>query len=132
MRALISKLLALPMSVALLAMAACSGSAVVTLTATPSSDTFVAYRVGLTSVQLVSSGGKPGLMILPASTTVDFTKLLDLSEVLGAPGVAKGTYNGAVITLDYSAAQIIYDDGSLDGVALTPVGANGNALGLVA
>jgi hypothetical protein len=133
MRALISKLLALPIGVALLAMAACSGSAaVVTLTATPSSDRFVAYRVGLASVQLTKSGSKVGVMVLPAETTVDFTKLFDLSEVLGVPGVAKGTYTGALITLDYSAAQIIYDDGSLDGVALTPVDANGRALGLVA
>jgi hypothetical protein len=132
MRALISKLLALPMGVALLAMAACSGSAaVVTLTATPSSDSFVAYRVGLASVQLTKSGSKVGVPVLPAETTVDFTKLFDFSEVLGVPGVAKGSYTGALITLDYSAAQIIYDDGSLDGVALTPVDAKGKALGLV-
>lgn len=132
MRPLISKLLALPMGVALLAMAACSGSAaVVTLTATPSSDNFVAYRVGLASVQLTKSGRKVGVVVLPAETTVDFTKLFDFSEVLGVPGVAKGTYTGALITLDYSAAKIIYDDGSLDGLELTPVDANGRALGLV-
>jgi hypothetical protein len=116
---------------ALLAMAACSGSAVVTLTATPSSDPFVAYRVALASLQLQTSSGKTSLTVVPTETTVDFTKLLDLSEVLGAPAVAKGTYTGAVITLDYSAAQIIYDDGSLDGIELTPVGTNGKALGLV-
>jgi hypothetical protein len=132
MRASILKLLAVPISLVLLAMAACSGSAVVTLTATPSSDRYVAYRVGLASIRLLTSGGKPGPTILPAETTVDFTSLFDLSEVLGAPGVAKGTYTGALITLDYSAAQIIYDDGSLDGVALTPVDANGKALGLIA
>jgi hypothetical protein len=131
MRGSISRLLAVPLISVLLAMGACGGSAVVTLTATPSSDTFVTYRVGLASVRLQTSSGKTGLMVLPAATTVDFTKLLDLSEVVGAPAVAKGTYTGAVITLDYSAAVIIYDDGSLDGVALTPVGANGKALGLV-
>jgi hypothetical protein len=126
-----SKLLALPVSVALLTMAACGGSAVVTtLTATPSSDSFVAYRVGLASVQLTKSG-KAGSMVLPAETTVDFTKLLDVSELLGVPGVVKGTFTGALVTLDYSAAQIIYDDGSLNGVALTPVDAKGKALGLV-
>jgi hypothetical protein len=131
MRALISKLLALPVSVALLTMAACGGSAVVTtLTATPSSDSFIAYRVGLASVQLTKSG-KAGSMVLPTETAVDFTKLFDFSEVLGVPGVVKGTYTGALITLDYSAAQIIYDDGSLEGVALTPVDAKGKALGLV-
>jgi hypothetical protein len=131
MRDFISKLLAMPLILALLAMAACSGSTVVTLTATPSSDPFMTYRVGVASIQLRTSSGKPSLMILPAETTVDFTKVTDLSEVLGAPTVPKGTYAGAEITLDYSTAQIIYDDGSLDGVALAPVDASGKALGLV-
>jgi hypothetical protein len=132
MQGLYSRLLAVPFCLALLAVAACSGSSiVVTLTATPSSDNFVAYRVALASVQLQTSGGKAGLTIVPTETTVDFTKLLDFSEVLGAPSVAKGTYTGAVITLDYSAAQIIYDDGSLNGIELAPVDARGRALGLV-
>ncbi|HEY0802616.1 MAG TPA: hypothetical protein VGD54_17400, partial [Steroidobacteraceae bacterium] len=114
MRGLFSRLFAVPLGLVLLAMAACGGSsAVVTLTATPSSDTFRAYRVGLLSVQLQKSNGKSAVMVLPTETTVDLTKLIDLSEVLGAPAIAKGTYTRAVITLDYSAAQIIYDDGSL-------------------
>ncbi|MEO7207855.1 MAG: hypothetical protein ABI356_14525 [Steroidobacteraceae bacterium] len=126
-----SRLFEVPLFAALLAISACSGSTVVTLTATPSSDPFVAYRVGVASIQLRTSSGKPSLMILPAETTVDFIKVTDLSEVLGAPTVPKGTYAGAEITLDYSTAQIIYDDGSLDGVALAPVDASGKALGLV-
>lgn len=130
MRDLNSKLFAVPLMLALLALAACSGSTVVTLTATPSSDPFVTYRVGVASIQLRTSSGKPSLMILPAETTVDFTKVTDLSEVLGAPTVPKGTYSGAEITLDYSTAQIIYDDGSLDGVALAPVDASGKTLAL--
>ena len=130
MRNLISTLFRVPLAAALLAIAACSGSTVVTLTATPSSDPFVTYRVALVSVQLKTSSGKPGLSLLPAQTTVDFTKLLDISEVLGAPTVPKGTYTSAVITLDYSAAQIIYDDGSLDGIGLAPLASNGKALGL--
>lgn len=131
MRDVISKLFAAPLCAALLAVAACSGSTVVTVTATPSSDPFITYRVGLTSVQLKTSSGKPGLTILPGNTSVDFTNLFDVSEVLGAPSVPKGTYSSAVVTLDYSAALIIYDDGSLDGIQLTPVAANGRALGLV-
>ena len=131
MRRLISRLLAVPLFSVLLAIAACGGSAVVTLTATPSSDTFVAYRVGLVSIRLQTSGGKSGVTVLPTATTVDFTKLLDFTEVVGAPAVAKGTYTDALITLDYSTAVIIYDDGSLDGVALRPVGANGKDLGVV-
>ncbi len=131
MRDSLSKLCAVPLILALSAVAACSGSAVVTMTATPSSDPFVAYRVGLTSIQLRTSSGKPSLMILPAETLIDFTKVTDLSEVLGAPSLAKGTYTAAEITLDYSNAQIIYDDGSLDGVALAPLAADGKDLGLV-
>jgi hypothetical protein len=130
MRNLISKLFALPLMLGLLTIAACSGSTVVTLTATPSSDPFIAYRVGVASIQLLTSSGKPSLMLLPSETTVDFTKVTDVSEVLGAPTVAKGTYSGAEITLDYSSAQIIYDDGSLDGVTLTPVDSSGKALAL--
>jgi hypothetical protein len=129
MRRLISRLLAVPLISVLLAIAACGGSAVVTLTATPSSDTFITYRVGLASIRL--SSGKSGVTVLPTQTMVDFTKLLDLSEVVGAPAVAKGTYTDALITLDFSTAVIVYDDGSLDGVALRPVSAKGNDLGVV-
>jgi hypothetical protein len=131
MRRLISRLLAVPLIPVLLAIAACGGNAVVTLTATPSSDPFITYRVGLTSIRLQTSGGKSGAVVLPTATMVDFTKLFDLTEVVGAPPVTKGTYTDALITLDYSNAIIIYDDGSLDGVALTPLNAKGGALGEV-
>ncbi len=131
MRAARTRLCALPLCAGLAALAACNGTAVVTLTSTAAQDNFLAYRVGLVSVQLVSSGGKSGLTILPASTMVDFVTLTDVSEVLGAAAVAKGRYTSALITLDYSVAQIVYDDGSLNGVALTPVGANGKALGRI-
>ncbi len=125
------RVLAAPAGLALLALAACSGTAVVTLTSTASQDNFLAYRVALVSVQLQSSGGKPGLTVLPASTTVDLANLTNVSEVLGAASVGKGSYQGALITLDFSSAQIVYDDGSLNGVTLTPVGANGQALGQI-
>jgi hypothetical protein len=131
MRDLKLKAFAVPLILALLAVAACSnGGTVVTMTATASTDPFIVYRVGLASVQLKTSSGKTAT-ILPAEITVDFTKTLDLSELLGAATIAKGTYVGAVIALDYSAAQIIYDDGSADGVALVPVDGNGKAFGLV-
>jgi hypothetical protein len=124
-------MLAAPLGAALLLLAACSGTAVVTMTSTPSTDNFLAYRVGLVAVQLQGSSGNSGLTVLPASTTVDFATLTEVSEVLGAASVTKGTYTSALITLDYSAAQIIYDDGSVNGVTLTPLGANGQALGQV-
>ena len=126
-----STVLAAPLGAALLALPGCSGTAVVTMTSTASPDNFLAYRVGLVSVQLQASSGNSGLTLLPASTTVDLTTLTDVSEVLGAASATQGTYTTALITLDYSSAEIVYDDGSVNGVTLTPVGANGQALGVV-
>jgi hypothetical protein len=126
-----TRLLSGSLALVLLAVAACNGSAVVTMTATPSSDNFLAYRVALDAVQLQTSNGTKTVKIMPAGTTVDFVNLLNLSEVVGIPTVAKGTYTSAVITLDYSGAQIVYDDGSIDGVALSPVGPGGQAVGQV-
>jgi hypothetical protein len=124
--------LSLPFGMVLLAaLAACNGSAVVTLTATPSTDTYLAYRVGLASVQLQTSNGRAAGAVLPKGTTVDLARLTNLSEVVGAASLAQGNYSQAVITLDYSSAQIIYDNGTVDGLALTPVGAGGQALGQV-
>src|SRR5580692_12822565 len=131
MRSRWPRLLAAPLGLALLAIAACNGTAVVTVTATPSTDTFIAYRVALDSVLLQTPDGKKALTVLPAGTTVDFVNLLDLSEVLGIPTAAKGTYTSAVITLDYSAAQIVYDDGSAAGLQLSPVNASGQAVGQI-
>ena len=115
----------------LFGLAACNGSAVVTLTTTPSTDTFLAYRVGLVSIQLQTSSGRTVSQALPSSTTVDLTQFINLSEVLGVAGVTSANYTQAVVTLDYSSANIVYDDGSLDGVALKPLGPSGQALGLV-
>jgi hypothetical protein len=120
-----------PLGLAFMALAACNGTAVVTMTSTASQDNFLAYRVALVSVELETSSGTSGLKILPASTAADFAALTDVSEVLGAAAVKKGSYTSVLITLDYSSAQIVFDDGSTNGVALTPVGANGRALGQV-
>ena len=116
----------------LAALAACNGSAVVTLTSTPSTDTFLAYRVGLVSVQLQGSNGRNSVNLLPAGTTVDLARLVNLSEVISSSSSVKtGTFTQAVVTLDYTSAQIIYDNGTPEGVALTPLGASGQALGRV-
>lgn len=122
----------MPFGVLLLAaLAACNGTAVVTLTATPSTDTYLAYRVGLNSIQLETSSGRTAGAALPKGTTVDLARLTNLSEVVGAASLPQGNYSRALITLDYSSAQIIYDNGTVDGLALTPVDASGQALGQV-
>jgi hypothetical protein len=116
---------------ALLVLAACNGTAVVTLTATASTDTFLAYRVALVSVELQTSNGNSTTKALPASTTVDLVKLVNLSEVLGSTSVAQANYTTAIITVDYSSAEIVYDNGTEHGLALTAVGTSGQALGQV-
>jgi len=80
-------------------LAAPLGTAVVTMTSTASTDNFLAYRVGLVTVQLQASSGNSGLTVLPAGTSVDFATLTEVGEVLGAASVTKGTYTGALITL---------------------------------
>jgi trimeric autotransporter adhesin len=116
---------------AILVLTACTGTAVVTLTATASTDTFLAYRVGLVSVELETSNGNTATKVLPASTTVDLVNLINLSEVLGSTAVAAANYTTAIVTVDYSSAEIVYDDGTEHGLALIPVGASGQALGQV-
>ncbi|MGO9715600.1 MAG: DUF4382 domain-containing protein [Steroidobacteraceae bacterium] len=131
-RAVWSRWASAPLGVlVLIALAACNGTAVVTLTSTPSTDTFLTYRVGLDSVQLQKANGRKEATMLPAGTTVDLSKLVDLSEVLGAMVVPGGNYSQVVVTVDYSSAEIVYDNGSATGVALTPMGASGQALGRV-
>jgi hypothetical protein len=122
----------LPFGILLLAsLAACNGSAVVTLTAIPSTDTYLAYRVGLTSVQLETSSGRTAGGVLPKATTVDLARLTNLADVVGTASLTAGNYDRALVTLDYSSAQIIYDNGTADGLPLTPLGANGQPLGQV-
>lgn len=131
-RAAWARRLAMPVGVLLLAaLAACNGSAVVTLTATPSTDTFLAYRVGLVSIQLQTSNGRTSGGALPKGTTVDLARLTNLSEVVGETSLPQGNYSQALVTLDYSSAQIIYDNGTVDGVALSPINASGQAMGQV-
>jgi putative surface-exposed virulence protein len=119
-------------ALALFTLAACNGTAVVTLTSTASSDNYLTYRVGVSSVQLQkSNNGGTAYQVLPSGTTVDLAKLVNLADVVGSVALPRGTYGNVVITLDYTSAQIVYDDGSVNGVALTPIGAGGQAVGQV-
>src|ERR1700677_2851858 len=124
-------LLLVPMGAALLGLPPCSGAtAVVTMTTTPSTDNYLAYRVTLVSVDLLTSSGGSELTILPASTIVDFATLTNLDEVLGATKIPRGTYTSAVVTLDYTSSQIIYDNGSINGGQLAPTAVNDQPLGV--
>src|SRR5215472_17041231 len=66
-----------------------TGTAMVTLTDMPGD--FVSYMVNIVSLKLTRSDGSM-VETVPATTTVDFARLVNLSEVLTARQVPDGEY----------------------------------------
>jgi hypothetical protein len=97
------------------------------LTMTDAAGDFLSYIVTLTSVQLQTASGA-SVETLPAATQVDFTKLVNLSEVISAGQIPAADYVSAQITLDFANTQITADGGTGTAVTLSPVDASGNAL----
>ncbi len=90
------------------------------------------YRVKLLSIELQNSSGSTTQQTLGTSTQVDLVQLENVSEIVSAATVNHGSYSKAVVTLDYTDALIVADDGSPTGVELKAVGPGGAALGPVA
>src|SRR5579862_1755913 len=126
MRRLPSRLLAVSGIGAMLLLAACcggggsmsngtppppasSGTAMVTLTDMPGD--FLSYMVNVVSLKLTRADGTT-VETVPATTTVDFAQLVNLSEVISAQQVPAGDYTGVALTLDYSGATIVIDNGA--------------------
>lgn len=99
--------------------AASTGTAVVTLT--DAAGDFQHYVVNVSSIQLKRADGT-AVETLPATTQVDFAQLVNLSEIISAQQVPAGSYTSASITLDYSSASIIIDNGA--GGSITVPNAN--------
>ncbi len=125
---------------ACLALAACDGTALVTLTATPATTLapppavvsgFLTYRVTLASVALQQSSSGDSQNVLPSPVSIDLAQATNFSEILSAASVRKGTYTSAAVTLDYTNAVIVADNGSLGGVPLKPQFANGQGAGQI-
>src|SRR3569833_3378011 len=105
----------------------CSGSCGATvLTMTDAAGDFLSYIVTLPSLQLQTASGA-SVETLPAAAQVDFTKLVNLTEVLSAGQIPAAAYVSAKLTLDFTKAQISADDGNGNAVVLMPVDANGGA-----
>ncbi len=102
------------------------GSAVVTLT--DAAGDFLSYKVDLVSLQLKQADGTV-VETLPSTTTVDFAQLVNLGEILSSKQIPKGKYVSARVTLDFSGAEIMVDDGTGTPVAVSPVDSTGAALG---
>jgi len=81
------------------------GVAWTTLTTTDDPGQFTSYVVTIDSVVLVGKlNGAVSAVAVPE--TVDFTKLTNLSELWATASLPVDTYTSAIITLDYSNAQI--------------------------
>jgi hypothetical protein len=102
------------------------GSAMMTIT--DAAGDFLTYQVNLISLQLQKADGTL-VETLPATTTVDFVQLINLSELISARQIPPGQYVAAQVTVDYTNASIMVDDGAGNGFAVKPVDSSGAALG---
>ncbi|MDE2295492.1 MAG: DUF4382 domain-containing protein, partial [Gammaproteobacteria bacterium] len=92
------------------------GGALVSLTDAPGD--FLSYLVTVDSLTLQRSDGTV-VQTLPVKTTVDFAQLVNLSEIVSAAQIPEGSYVSASMTLDYSGATIVVDNGN-GGVTIAP------------
>jgi len=81
------------------------GVAWTTLATSDDSGQFASYIVTVDSVILVGKADG-AISAIAVPETVDFTKLTDLSELWATASVPVDTYTQAIITLDYTSAQI--------------------------
>jgi Domain of unknown function (DUF4382) len=93
-----------------------TGMAMVTLTDLPGD--FLSYVVSVDSLQLTRSDGTV-VQTVSNSTQVDFAQLVDLSEIISAQQVPAGNYVSVTLTLDYSAAKIVVDNGTPSGLTVS-------------
>ena len=83
------------------ALAACNGTALVTLTATPSgAPPFSTYRVALDFIALQQSSGGSTQNVLPGPLSMDLEQQTGVSEIVSAATIKKGAYTSAVVTID--------------------------------
>jgi hypothetical protein len=101
------------------------GTMLATMTDAPGD--FLSYVVSVDSLQLQKADGAT-VETVPVPTTVDFAQLVNLTELINAGQIPAGNYTGAVMTLDYSSAQITAQDSSGNPVQLTPVDGSGNTI----
>jgi hypothetical protein len=90
---------------------------------------FLSYTVDIVSIRLEQSSGDD-FEALPERQRVDFADLTDVAEFASAASVPNGSYERAIVRLDFSEAEIVVE---VDGVP-TPasvVDANADALDVV-
>ena len=90
---------------------------------------FLSYAVDVVSIRLERDDGDT-FEVLPDRHRVDFVDLLDVSELMAATDIPNGTYERAIIRLDYSDAEVSVEVDGLPAAAEV-VDANADALGQV-
>jgi hypothetical protein len=100
------------------------------LSLTDAAGDFLQYKVKLVSLELVKVDHSL-VETLPSTTLVDFAQLVDLSEIVSTHQIPEGEYVAANVTIDFSGASILVDDGTGVGVAVKPTDGGGTALGLL-
>jgi hypothetical protein len=85
------------------------GSAMISLS--DAAGDFDSYIVNVVSLQLTRSDGTV-VQTVPVSTQVNFAQLLNLSEIISTAQIPVGRYVSASITLDFSSATIVVDNGT--------------------
>jgi hypothetical protein len=111
--------------------AACTGTTCgeVRIALTDADGDFLSYTVDVVSIRLEDSSGND-VEALADPLRVDFADLTDVAEFATAASVPNGTYERAIVRLDFSEAEIVVE---VDGVP-TPaavVDANADALDVV-
>ena len=133
-----SRLLAFAATVATALLAACgnsgtgappmaTGNGAVLVTLQDAAGDFQSYTVDVVALKLTKASGAV-VETLPATARVDFSQLVDLSELISAGQIPAGDYVAATLTLDYSNASINAEDATGASLALTPQDASGNPL----
>ena len=70
--------------------------------------------------------------MLPGPLSIDLAKQKGVSEIVSAATIKKGNYTSVVVTIDYTNALIVADDGTtLSGVAPTAQNVNAESIGKV-
>jgi hypothetical protein len=99
------------------------GTPVITFSSVPGP--FTSYITTIDSITLTRNDGTVVYALLTPQT-VDFTKFIDITELVGTTALIEGTYTSAIITMDYTVARIYADIGGVS-TALTVYDGNGTA-----
>jgi hypothetical protein len=107
----------------------------ITLTDAPGD--FLNYMVDVVSLKLTRADGTV-VETVPTTTEVDFAQLVNLSAVLSAESIPTGRYVAASLTLNYTGASLIVNNGAsglsvaagniIDGATATPLVAPNNEI----